>query len=599
MIKLFHIFMLVLHFMHHSSSDDSVKSDCVVSPPPCTKSKYRSYDGTCNNLKKPLLGSSNTPYRRLLPANYGDGISSPPLSKSGQPLPLARYISTTVYPDIPLKDPIWTLNTMQWGQIITHDLALLKTTGSDTCCANDNSTKDEKCWPITIPPLDIMSLVSNTKCMSFLRTDTDRDGKCVEGNQPAEQINSVNHFLDLSIVYGISDESHKQLRENKGGRLIVEQRNDQDWPPHDPTNPTCLGKEKKEACYLAGDTRVNQNTQLTLLQVILLREHNRIADVLFKLNPHWDDETIFQEARKILIAQHQHISYYEMLHIFLGKKELVKEKIIYETEGFVNDYDENVDPAVLNEHSHAAFRYFHSLIAGHLKLVLESRLSFSKVRLSSWLNRPSILEEENNFDDLSRGLATQSEYLADAFHTSEITQFLFRGNNTFGKDLKATDIQRNRDHGLARYNDYREYCGLKRAKTFWDLLGSMSPLVVFKLSKIYKNVDDIDLSVGGSLENHAKPAMVGTTFLCIIKKQFYRTRVGDRFWFENGGETGFTLDQLKEIRKSSISRLLCDNSHNVKLMQPRGFEKISLINLPTSCNNLPAVNLTLWKDPVP
>lgn len=98
-----------------------------------------------------------------------------------------------------------------------------------------------------------------------------------------------------------------------------------------------------------------------------MREHNRIADVLAKLNPHWDDETIFQEARKIAIAEHQFISYYEWLPIFIGLQNSIKNKIIYLTKHFINDYREEVDPTILNEHATAAFRYFHSLIAGHLE----------------------------------------------------------------------------------------------------------------------------------------------------------------------------------------------------------------------------------------
>lgn len=69
---------------------------------------------------------------------------------------------------------------------------------------------------------------------------------------------------------------------------------------------------------MTGDVRTNQNPGLAILQIILLREHNRIADVLLHLNPHWDDELTFQEARRINIAQYQHISYYEWLPIFLG-----------------------------------------------------------------------------------------------------------------------------------------------------------------------------------------------------------------------------------------------------------------------------------------
>lgn len=39
----------------------------------CQKTRYRSYDGTCNNLRNPVLGTPNSPYTRLLGPKYGDG----------------------------------------------------------------------------------------------------------------------------------------------------------------------------------------------------------------------------------------------------------------------------------------------------------------------------------------------------------------------------------------------------------------------------------------------------------------------------------------------------------------------------------------------
>lgn len=35
------------------------------------------------------------------------------------------------------------------------------------------------------------------------------------------------------------------------------------------------------------------------------------------------------------------------------------------------------------------------------------------------------------------------------------------------------------------------------------------------------------------------------------------------------------LEQLKEIRKASISKLLCNNGDNIQLMQRKGFEVVS------------------------
>jgi len=57
-----------------------------------------------------------------------------------------------------------------------------------------------------------------------------------------------------------------------------------------------------------GDGRVNFNPDLTSLQVIFLREHNRLAQALSRLNPTWNDETLYQEARRIAIAEVSQIS---------------------------------------------------------------------------------------------------------------------------------------------------------------------------------------------------------------------------------------------------------------------------------------------------
>ncbi|XP_074040199.1 peroxidase [Leptinotarsa decemlineata] len=579
---------------------------CGTPPESCSDTKYRSYDGSCNNLKNPVLGTPNTPYNRLLPANYEDRISNPRLAKSGRDLPLARSVSLLLYPDIPVEDPLFTLLAMQFGQIVTHDMSM--TAGvpqtehyKARCCSPDGQLLElanvpEHCFPIILPFNDPYHSRNGTRCMSFDRTITNRDRRCVGGSEPAEQLTSVNHYLDLSIVYGKDDEENHQLRNFEGGRLRVEKREGHQWPPRAVNaSGTCRLKKPRDACYLAGDTRVNQNPQLTLLQIVLLREHNRIADVLSKYNPHWNDETIFQEARKINIAQYQHISYYEWLPNFIGWENSLKNRIIWNTQDFVTDYDENIDPRALNEHSNGAFRHFHSLIAGQLHLVHENRYSQGSVRLSDWLVDPEIVE--NKFDELTRGLTTQLQFASDQYHDSEVTQYLFRGNDQFGIDLKAFDIQRGRDHGLATYNDFREFWNMRRAERFEDFLDLITKDNVEKLASLYETPDDVDLIVGGSLEKNVPGTLAGPTFLGILTEQFYRTRTGDRFWYENRNEnTGFTLQQLQQIRKASISRLLCDNGHQLETMQQRGFERISERNPLVRCDTLPSIDLSLWRE---
>ncbi|XP_044731417.1 peroxidase [Chrysoperla carnea] len=587
---------------------DTNPNRCGVQAPACLKSRYRTYDGSCNNLRNPIWGTTNSSYVRLLPAKYGDGISTP-TDAGNQDYPLPRIVSIVLFPTGERQDPKWTLAAMQYGQIITHDMAMIA--GSTqisahpiNCCTDDGqllprSALHNQCYPIIIPAND--PVFTDRQCNNFVRTITDLSRGCLSEIRQAEQLTAVTSFLDAHLIYGQSVQQNAQLRAFVGGRLLVEDDRGRQFPPS-AMNKTavCDIQSELDVCFASGDVRINQNPQLALLHTIMLREHNRIADYLQKINPQWPDELTFQEARRILIAEHQAITYNEWLPIFLGKDNVLQHRIIYQTNQHVDDYNENINPSILNEHSTAAFRYFHSAIAGQLALVSPHRNAARSIRLSDWFDRPSVVVE--NFDDLTRGLASQPEEENDVIFNAEIKNYLFRGNNILGQDLRSIDIQRNRDHGLASYNDYRQFCGLPRAQTFEGFLDLISKDNVEKLASLYKTPDHVDLTVGGSLEAHVPGALAGPTFICIMTEQFFRTRVGDRYWYENPN-AGFTVEQVNELRKSSISRWFCDNGDAIKIMQPRGFEVISADNPLLHCEELPSVNLDLWKDisgaPVP
>lgn len=75
---------------------------------------------------------------------------------------------------------------------------------------------------------------------------------------------------------------------------------------------------KGKYCFESGDTRANENLHLTSMHLIWARHHNYIASELERKNPHWNDERIFQEAKRILAAQLQHVTYNEFLPVVLG-----------------------------------------------------------------------------------------------------------------------------------------------------------------------------------------------------------------------------------------------------------------------------------------
>lgn len=55
-----------------SSNIEELNDRCPFQRP-CRTSKYRSADGSCNNLQKPKMGQSLTPLARILEPVYADG----------------------------------------------------------------------------------------------------------------------------------------------------------------------------------------------------------------------------------------------------------------------------------------------------------------------------------------------------------------------------------------------------------------------------------------------------------------------------------------------------------------------------------------------
>ncbi len=119
-------------------------------------------------------------------------------------------------------------------------------------------------------------------------------------------------------------------------------------------------------CFKGGEDRTSENLGLTGIQVLFLREHNRIATELANINKNWNDDLVFYETRRIVIAMYQHIIYNEWLVSVLGKKFHEQNGFLPLKNGFFNGYDRSVNPALYNEFAAAALRFGHSLVRNKL-----------------------------------------------------------------------------------------------------------------------------------------------------------------------------------------------------------------------------------------
>ena len=201
------------------------------------------------------------------------------------------------------------------------------------------------------------------------------------------------------------------------------------------------------------------------------------------------------------------------------------------------------------------------------------RIKSGSMNLADTFDNPQPLFPPGNIDRIIMGLSTQRCQKFDNIFSKQVSNHLFQSpKENFGMDLVALNIQRGRDHGLPGYKSYRELCGLPRVVDFESLGDVMNEKVIEDLRKLYTDVDDIDLFIGGISEKPVGNSLLGPTFRCLVGDQFKRLQVGDRFFYNSLSNPGrLTLSQLREVKKVTLARITCDNSDSVQSMQRRVF----------------------------
>lgn len=116
-------------------------------------------------------------------------------------------------------------------------------------------------------------------------------------------------------------------------------------------------------CFKAGDLRVNQHPPMQLLHTLWVRRHNQHAKGLIhsKGSLALNDDIVYEEARRLTIAEMQHITYNEYLPALLGPQ-LMDYYNLNVNKGLYCHYDATINPTTWNEFVTAAARYGHSQV---------------------------------------------------------------------------------------------------------------------------------------------------------------------------------------------------------------------------------------------
>ncbi|XP_060069525.1 chorion peroxidase-like [Ylistrum balloti] len=567
-------------------------------------SPYRTIDGSCNNIGHPAWGMTGMPQKRFLPATYDDGFNSPrSKAEDGTPLPSPRNISNILHKSTGNQtyESRLTVMLMTWGQFINHDIIgtpLIKDENGNSldCCGIDRT--NPACLPLEVPTDDSYF---QSSCMNFVRTAPGAGPECSIGER--RPINKVTSYLDGSAIYGSTKEEESRLRKMEYG--LLREGHHGLLPPTG--NDNCILQRKGQQCQLAGDERSNFVASIGALHTLLMREHNRITLKLHEINPSWDDETLYQETRKIVSAIIQHITYNEYLPLIIGKP-LVNYYNLDDTEfGHVEAYKDFVNAGVSTAFAAAAFRFGHSQIPKKQTYIGPKFEKKKGVVIEKTFHKPYYLQRSKHFgyEGILRWLITDPSPMVDRYVEDGVRDKLFLLQN-ISMDLAAINIQRGREQGVPPYNAWRKWCGLSEVTSFEVKrnggLEHHDNETAAILSDLYKSPNDIDLYSGGVSEVHVDGGSVGPTFACIISRQFSALRVGDRYWYENNDTTiGFTSGQLDSIKKIELSKLICENM-DIPDIQRTAFLTPKISGRHTRhipCSFLPDLNFKAWLDRKP
>jgi prostaglandin-endoperoxide synthase 2 len=388
-----------------------------------------------------------------------------------------------------------------------------------------------------------------------------------------------NHDIDLSPLYGRNQEQTAALRldpaSGKKGRLKSQMIGGEEYPPflYDPADPKLetvkpefavldqpLGVSKslkRQTMFAVGGDRANATPQVAMINVVFLREHNRVAAMLQAAHPDWDDDAVFQTARNILIVIFIKIVVEEYInHINTAKfKVMAKPEVSWNADWYRTNWM-TVEFSLL-------YRW-HSLVPEVMTLGGNKIPSAALLLDNSWLLAHGLA---NAFVDLSANPATE----------------LGLGNSAaifVGPPVEAEPkaVAQGRSNNVASYNDYNEAMGRDRAKSFEAVVGKSKnaaeqarrTALAARLKQLYGTVDNLEFYVGLFAEPRATngplPGLV-TSMVAMdaFSQAFTNPLLSEHVWGDaKNKEAAFTKQGLDLIGKTATLRdLLARNSSNL------------------------------------
>ncbi|HEY5855836.1 MAG TPA: peroxidase family protein [Aldersonia sp.] len=342
---------------------------------------------------------------------------------------------------------------------------------------------------------------------SFLRTDPH-----------SWQKNTSNHGIDLCQIYGLTQRQTDALRAKKGGRLRGQLIDGEEYPAflyerrHPKADLTIrpefkdlynaatfervvatASEEHKEWMFAVGLENGNSTIGHTILNIVFLREHNRIAGILadeYKGQEAWDDDRLFETTRNIMIAVFLKLVIEEYIK-HIGPNDFPIEAVPFAAEKAAWNR-----PNWITIEFNLLYRW-HSLVPDEIGTGRERLGPRQFIN-----NNPLVVERgvEALLAQCSRDPAGRI-----GLHNTPAVLMEPLGRDPVGVMPKTIAMMR--QARLASFNDYRAHFSLPRLKSYTELTADTE--LARELENLYGSIDNLEWYVGLFAEDHPPAMMMG------------------------------------------------------------------------------------------
>ena len=302
-------------------------------------------------------------------------------------------------------------------------------------------------------------------------------------------------------------------------------------------------EEQKDTFFAVGLEHGNSTIGNTVMNVVCLREHNRLAGILAGEHPDWDDDRVFETARNIMIV--------------LLLKLVVEEYITH-----IGPFDFAVEtvPLIADEERWNRTNWcaieFNLLYRWH-PLVPDTIGTGPGTLASTGFrnNNPLVISE-----GIEALMALCSKEPAGRITLRNTPAFLVDSPNPEWPSVEAVTIALMRNARLRSFNDYREAYGLHRMHSFEELTDDRE--VQQRLKALYGHIDKLEWYVGIFAEDSPDYMMMGELMTYMVANDAFTQALTNPLLARNVfNDDTFTKTGMKVISTThSLQQIVARNA---------------------------------------